>query len=135
MLKNRLVPTNEIIQLLKNQNCQFYVLNPNPGTENMRALHSQFSMISLDKYIKDTHDTAALMKNMDLVISIDSFPIHLAGALGVKAYLMLSFDSDWRWFNDYDTTPWYNSVKVFKQNYPNDCHSVVDRISKELKQL
>ena len=75
-------------------------------------------MINLAKDFKNFSDTAKAMKSMDLIISVDTSVAHLAGALGVKTFLMLPYVSDWRWFNDTKTTPWYTSVEIFKQTDP-----------------
>jgi len=72
-------------------------------------------MINLASGFKDFLDTAKAMKSMDLIITVDTAVAHLAGALGVKTFLMLPYSSDWRWFEDTKTTPWYNSVEIFKQ--------------------
>ena len=55
------------------------------------------------------------LKSMDLVVTVDTSVAHLAGAMGVKTYLMLPYVSDWRWFKDTKITPWYNSIEIFKQ--------------------
>ena len=52
---------------------------------------------------------------MDAVVTVDTSVAHLAGALGVKTLLLLPYVSDWRWFSDTKTTPWYDSIKIFKQ--------------------
>ena len=75
-------------------------------------------MINLAKDFKNFSDTAKAMKSMDVIISVDTSVAHLAGALGVKTFLMLPYASDWRWFNDTKTTPWYTSVEIFKQTDP-----------------
>ena len=72
-------------------------------------------MINLASNFKDFSDTARAMKAMDVLISVDTSVAHLAGALGVKTFLMLPYVNDWRWFNDTKTTPWYKSVEIFKQ--------------------
>ena len=72
-------------------------------------------MINLAKNFNDFYDTASALKSMDVLISVDTSVAHLAGALGVKTFLLLPYTSDWRWFNDNDTTSWYDSVKIFKQ--------------------
>ena len=79
-------------------------------------------------------DTAALLKNIDVLITIDSSIAHLAGAIGVKTILMLPYDTEWRWFNDTDTTPWYDSVKIFKQDINSSWCDVVSRIMDYLKE-
>ena len=75
-------------------------------------------MINLAKDFQDFSDTASALKAMDVVVTVDTSVAHLAGALGVKTYLLLPYASDWRWFDDTSTTPWYNSVQIFKQNDP-----------------
>lgn len=75
-------------------------------------------MVNLASGFKNFSDTARAMKAMDIIISVDTSVAHLAGALGVKTYLMLPYVSDWRWFSDTKTTPWYNSVEIFKQTDP-----------------
>lgn len=73
-------------------------------------------MINLASNFQNFSDTAKAMLSMDLIISVDTSVAHLAGALGVKTFLLLPYTSDWRWFNDTKTTPWYTSVEIFKQN-------------------
>ena len=72
-------------------------------------------MINLASDFKDFSDTAKAIKAMDLIITVDTAVAHLAGALGIKTFLMLPYSTDWRWFSDTKTTPWYNSVEIFKQ--------------------
>ena len=75
-------------------------------------------MINLAKEFKNFEDTAKALKAMDLVISVDTSVAHLAGALGVKTFLLLPYATDWRWFDDTKTTPWYKSIEIFKQVDP-----------------
>lgn len=77
-------------------------------------------MINLAKDFANFKDTAKALKSMDLVITVDTALAHLAGACGVKTFLMLPYSSDWRWFEDNKTTPWYDSIEIFKQT---DCIS------------
>lgn len=128
----RSMSNKDIIPIIANNNIQFYSLTKETPDEETKTLLDKYNVISCAPYIQNAHDTAAIMKNLDLVISTDSFPIHLAGALGVKAYLMLPCDCDWRWFNDTKTTPWYDSVTIFKQVKQNDWQNVVYDISLEL---
>ena len=81
-------------------------------------------MINLTKDFKDFSDTASALSSMDVIITVDTSIVHLAGALGIKTYLLLPYSADWRWFNgaisesnNYETqTPWYKSVELFRQN-------------------
>ena len=58
-------------------------------------------------------DTIAILNNIDLLITIDTYIVHIAGVLNIKTLLLLGFTSDWRWFND-NTCPWYNSVELLR---------------------
>ncbi len=91
-------------------------------------------MINLAKDFKDFSDTAKAMKSMDLIISVDTSVAHLAGALGVKTFLMLPYATDWRWFDDSKTTPWYNSVEIFKQDDPISWEKPIEDIICRLKE-
>jgi len=77
-------------------------------------------------------DTAAIMKNCDLVITADTAPAHLAGALGVPAWVALKYVPDWRWFLGRPDCPWYPSLRLFRQAAPNDWASVFAAIQAEL---
>lgn len=97
---------------------------------------SEFTNLTdLGTTFKNFDDTAAALKNLDLLITIDSAIAHLAGALGVKTFLMLPYSSEWRWFTDTKTTPWYESVSIFKQEKPYDWGTVVKEIYKEIKKF
>ena len=92
-------------------------------------------MINLAKDFKDFESTAKAMKNMDIIISVDTSVAHLAGALGVKTYLLLPYSNDWRWFDDTKTTPWYNSVEIFKQTDPISWEKPIEDIICRLKEF
>lgn len=89
-------------------------------------------MVSLSAEINDFEDTAAILAEVDLLISIDSSPIHLAGALGCEAWVMLPLLPDWRWLQDRDDTPWYPSVRLFRQTEWARWDQVIDRVAAAL---
>ena len=74
-------------------------------------------------------DTAALMANLDLIVSIESMPAHLAGALGRPVFLALRHTADWRWLTGRDDSPWYPSVRLFRQDQTRDWRPVFERIA------
>jgi tetratricopeptide (TPR) repeat protein len=82
--------------------------------------------------INDFQDTAALIENLDLVISTCTSVAHLAGALGKETWLLLSFVPDWRWLLDRDDSPWYPSMKLYRQTSIGDWNSVLDRVKLDL---
>jgi len=80
-------------------------------------------------------DTAAVMKNLDLVISVDTSVAHLAGALGIPVWLMLPFSVDWRWLAHRTTSPWYPTMRIFKQQTPMDWKPVIKDLAQALRGL
>jgi len=81
---------------------------------------------------RDFAETAALIVNLDLVIATDSAVAHLAGALGKPLWLMLPWQSDWRWMQDCVTTPWYPTARLFRQCSSGEWPELIDRIGREL---
>jgi len=75
--------------------------------------------------LHDFDDTAALVVNLDLVISVDTAVAHLAGALGKPVWLFNRFDTDWRWLLNRDDSPWYPTLRQFRQPCPGDWNSAV----------
>jgi len=81
---------------------------------------------------RDLADTAALIANLDLVITTDTAIAHLAGALGKPLWLLLSWQSDWRWMQDRLTTPWYPQARLFRQSNPHNWSELIDRVARDL---
>ena len=84
---------------------------------------------------QDFYDTAVVMKSLDLVISVDSSPCHLAGALGVPVWTLLPFAPDFRWMLKRDDTPWYESMTLIRQRQPGDWKDVIQRVQAKLIDL
>ena len=84
--------------------------------------------------IRDFTDTAALCEIMDIVISVDTSVAHLSGALGIPTWIMLPFNPDWRWLLARTDTPWYNSVRLFRQKKIGEWIPVFQELRKKLCQ-
>ncbi len=110
--------------LLEVPGCRFYGLQVGPGRADLdgRALPPSFT--DLGPAIGDFTDTAAIMANLDLVVSSCTAPAHLAGALGVPVWVLLSHVADWRWLLDRDDNPWYPTARLFRQPRPGDWAAV-----------
>lgn len=128
-LHNRNIEFELLKPLLDIDNIKYFSLQPEKHFKN---LFLGQNITDLSDKINNFSDTAAIISNLDIIITIDSSVAHLAGALGKKTFLMLPYSADWRWFNDNDTTPWYNSVKIFRQKTEGDWPSVIDNIVKSL---
>jgi tetratricopeptide (TPR) repeat protein len=84
--------------------------------------------------VVDFADTAALVEALDLVISVDTSVAHLAGAMGKPVWLLARFDACWRWLRGRDDSPWYPTVRLFRQTAPGDWDGVVARVAAALRQ-
>jgi hypothetical protein len=89
----------------------------------------QFSdRIAMLEGVGEPMRTAQLMRAMDLVITIDSMPAHLAGALGIRTWTLLPTDADWRWMEDRDDSPWYPTMRLFRQQREGGWKPVIERV-------
>jgi hypothetical protein len=84
---------------------------------------------------QDYLDTAALAQHLDLVISVDTSVAHMAGALAKPVWLLNRYESEWRWLLDREDSPWYPTMRIFRQPALHDWHSVIARITEELQKL
>ena len=111
----------------------FFSLQLGAGAEEAKQPPSGMCLINLTDNISDFADTAALIEQMDLVISIDTAVAHLAGALGKPVWLLLPYAPDWRWLLERSDSPWYPATQIFRQEQPGDWSGVIDRVSSALK--
>jgi tetratricopeptide (TPR) repeat protein len=96
------------------------------GCEDMR-------IVNLSEYVNDFSDTAAFINGLDLIISVDTSVLHLAGSMGKLTYALIPFNPDWRWKLEGENTVWYPSVKLFRQDNYGDWNSAFEKIYKETK--
>jgi ADP-heptose:LPS heptosyltransferase len=82
--------------------------------------------------LKDFSDTAALVINLDLVISVDTATAHLAASLGKPVWLLTRYDACWRWGIDREDSPWYPSLKIYRQPSLGDWDTVVQKVRNDL---
>lgn len=132
----RSIPLSRFEALTQIDNVQFYSLQKHYGSEQLDEVPFKDRIIYLgDDFDSDTNafaDTAAVMENLDMVISTDTSIAHLAGALGVKTWVPLKFTPDWRWGIEGEQTPWYNNMTLFRQTIPGQWDAVFEKLHKEL---
>jgi tetratricopeptide (TPR) repeat protein len=114
---------------------EFFLLQKEINQFDLDNLNKKMNLNFLGKQIDDFLDTASIIMNMDLIISVDTSLIHLAGSLNKQSYLMLPWCPEWRWLLDRPDSPWYPSVKIFRQKYFGDWNSVIEDIKYELSIL
>ena len=81
------------------------------------------------------YDYARAVRGLDLMISVDSMPVHLAGALGVPVWNLLQAEADWRWMVDREDSPWYPTMRIFRQEQQGDWEGVIEKVKEELEKF
>ena len=127
--RDRVIPAELFNQLTKVDNTQFYSFQTFEGSEDIRKLDN---VIDIGKDLIDFSQTAAALRNLDLVICNDTSLVHLAGAMKIPCWVMLPYDTDWRWGADMSKCDWYDSVRLFRQKAVGDWQSVFDQILNEM---
>ncbi|HEX4651261.1 MAG TPA: tetratricopeptide repeat-containing glycosyltransferase family protein [Granulicella sp.] len=122
----RSIPLPLLEPLLHVEGANFFSLQLGPEAAQLAA--SQTPITDLAPAITDLADTAALMQQLDLVIAVDTAVVHLAGALNRPVWVMLPFSPDWRWLLDREDSPWYPSMRLFRQPRFGDWPAVVDAV-------
>ncbi|MFV1977194.1 MAG: glycosyltransferase family 9 protein, partial [Candidatus Scalindua sp.] len=110
----------------------FYSLQKGPASAEVHNSPKGMKIISLDNELNDFADTAAVIANLDLVISVDTAVAHLTGAIGKPVWTLLPFASDWRWLLKHKDSPWYPSMRLFRQYQPGDWGGVFDKVKQAL---
>lgn len=144
--RNRSALLAEFAPLLDIQNIEWHSLQVGEKRAELEALiitHQSLIIEDRGLKIKDWADTAAVISGLDLVISVDTGVVHLAGALGKPVWVLLCYAPDWRWLLDRPSTgsgqspdsPWYPTARLFRQSRPQDWASVMAEVREALAGL
>jgi len=128
---NRSVPLAELVPMLPHK-FEYISLQKDVRDSDRFVLQAQKNVLRFENDIQDFSDTAALCELLDLVISVDTSVAHLAGAIGKKTWVLLPYAPDWRWLLHKDYSPWYQSIKIYRQPSPGDWDSVTQRVRQDL---
>ncbi len=135
----RSFPLVQLAPLATQPGVRLVSLQKGSGTEQIRALAGQFAVTELDPFMaggtdrRDFLDTAAIMQLMDVIVCPETAVAHLAGALGVRTWLALSYVGDWRWMTKRDDSPWYPSMRLFRQRTMNQWDDVFHDMADALR--
>jgi len=129
--RNRSIPLADVVRHLPD-NAQYISLQKEVRDDDARELAAR-GILNPSEDLFDFSDTAALCACMDLVISVDTSIAHLSGALGKTTWVLLPFSPSWRWLLGREDSPWYASVRLFRQDSPGDWHGVMRRVAARLK--
>jgi len=133
----RSMPLSEFAPLGKLKGIQLFSLQKGPGVDQLDAVGGRLDIIHLGDRLDEQSgafmDTAAVLKGLDLLIASDTAIAHVAGALGVPVWLALPHVPDWRWLLEREDTPWYPTMRLFRQTSVGDWSSVFERMAEELR--
>ena len=136
----RNIKLTEFAQALSHLDVDFYSLQKGePAESEIRGREKEFwpngNFINFTGELNDFSDTAALVNNLDIVVSVDTSTAHLAAALGKPTLILNRFDTCFRWMLDRDDSPWYASVKLYRQNEIGDWSTPLRRVCRDLQRL
>jgi Tfp pilus assembly protein PilF len=133
--RNRSCQPEIFLPLTENKAVSLFSLQKDSYTVQSDNVIKKMGMIDYTNEINDFSDTAAFIMNLDLVISVDTAVAHLAGALGKPVWLLLPFVPDWRWMLDREDSPWYPTMKLFRQPQPCDWGSIIHLITENINNI
>lgn len=130
--RNRSVPLEALAPLFSRREIQFITLQKDLTEAELGELERYDNVTMVDKELGSFDDTAAVVSVLDLVVSVDSAPAHLSGALGKATWVLLPFSPDWRWQLARSDCPWYPSARLFRQKSIGDWTAVIREVGDSL---
>ena len=131
---NRSCSLSDFATLSEISEVSLYSLQKGPASVEIDKSSDLGNIINLGNEINDFTDTAAIIANLDLVISVDTVVAHLAGAIGKPVWTLLPFEPDWRWLLDREDSPWYPDMRLFRQAQPDDWAEMFTRVKQALSE-
>ncbi|SDY48770.1 ADP-heptose:LPS heptosyltransferase [Collimonas sp. OK242] len=122
-----------LLPLLENSSAEFFSLQVGELNEQEKMLMERHRIVDLGAHLRSFEDTAHVMEQLDLLISVDSAPAHLAGARNRPVWLMLAQASDYRWYDCQRFTPWYSSMRLYRQARLGDWQPVIADMAEALR--
>jgi tetratricopeptide (TPR) repeat protein len=127
--RNRSLPLSLLAPWAQVQGVAFYSLQKGEAAGQAKDSPGGMNLIDWTEALGDFADTAALVANLDLVISVDTAVVHLAGALGRPVWVLAPFMPDWRWLLEREDSPWYPTVRLFRQKTAGRWDEVIERVA------
>jgi hypothetical protein len=128
----RTIPLEEFDPLFKSANHEFYSLQKGAAVSH---LSHRYGVRDIEAHAGSIQDTAALVLEMDLIITADTMTAHLAGALGRPVWILLPFAADWRWMVARQDSPWYPTASLFRQSRAGEWRDVIQKVQTSLRSL
>jgi tetratricopeptide (TPR) repeat protein len=131
--RHRSIPLQTLLPLFQIEDAHYYSLQKGPAADQLKAFPSMENLTDLAPELVDFGDTAAVISCLDLVLCVDTAVAHLAGALGKPVWLMLPTPADWRWLERREDSPWYPTMRLFRQSERGRWVDVVERVRTALE--
>jgi hypothetical protein len=117
------------------RNAHFVSLQLGPATAQLRSAPDRLALIDPMTSVADFADTAAIVANLDVVVSVDTSVVHLAGAMGKPVLMLDRYDNCWRWLSGRTDSPWYPHLRIFRQKRPGEWGPVIARVARALSAM
>jgi Tetratricopeptide repeat/Glycosyltransferase family 9 (heptosyltransferase) len=130
----RSIPLEELLPLTDLPGVAFSSLQKGPRAGELATSGAGALIVDLSARLDDFAVTAAVLKEIDLVVSVDTALVHLAGAMGRRCFVLLPFAADWRWLRQREDSPWYPTLRLFRQDTPGDWRGVVKRLRSAIEE-
>jgi hypothetical protein len=128
------VPLARFAPLAAVEGVRLVSLQQGHGHEQLAAPAGRVAVVDVGPRLADFAETAAVLANLDLVVTVDTAVAHLAGALGVPVWVALPFAWDWRWLLGRDDSPWYPTLRLFRQQTAGGWEDVFERMAAALRE-
>jgi ADP-heptose:LPS heptosyltransferase len=127
--ESRSIPFKYLTPLFNSNQFDFLILQSDPANAGWQEGYGRYAgAFSL-------YDFAGVIRSLDLLLCVDSMPVHLAGSQNIPVWVMLEHEADWRWMDNREDSPWYPSARLFRQPQQGDWNAVIKNISDDLIEL
>ena len=132
--RQRSISLAQLAPLASVRGLRFFSLQKGPAAEQISSANGGIALTDLGPELRDFADTAAAISLLDLVVCVDTSVAHLAGALGKPVWVLLPVPADWRWMEEPEDSPWYPTMRLFRQRSAGGWPDVVGRVTASLAQ-
>jgi hypothetical protein len=133
--RQRSCSVKEFLPILRAAGADFFSLQKGERAKDLSELPSDVSIQDMNPLLGDFGDLAIIVDQLDLIVAVDTSVAHMAGALGKPVWTLLSDAADWRWGLTGESTPWYPTMRFFRQSEPGDWPGVIQRVAEALRDM
>jgi Tfp pilus assembly protein PilF len=133
--RRRSIPLQTLGSLATTPSLTFVSLQTGPAAVQALCPPHGMTLVNVMDQVTDFADTAAIVANLDVIVSVDTAVVHLAGGMGKPVMMLDRYDNCWRWLSGRSDSPWYPNLKIFRQHHPNDWAGPVAQVAATLRNL